>query len=121
MRGDPINWEPQICRAYQVPAPLSARQFLEFMLTRPLQFKPGENAASLGLNGEEVYAISGIVDGLKANFAGASRELGVTAARTDGTAVQFRALSRIDTPQEVLYYQHGGILPYVLRQLLAAS
>jgi aconitate hydratase len=85
----------------------------------PLQFKPGESAHALGLTGEEVYDIAGLVDGLKANFAGASRELSVTAKKADGTTTSFKALSRIDTPQEVLYYQHGGILQYVLRQLLA--
>jgi aconitate hydratase len=87
----------------------------------PLQFKPGESAASLGLTGEEVYEIAGLVDGLKTNFAGAARDLGVTAKKPDGTAVRFQAVSRIDTPQEVLYYQHGGILPYVLRQLVQAK
>ncbi|MDB5306368.1 MAG: acnA [Gemmataceae bacterium] len=86
----------------------------------PLQFKTGESAPALGLTGEEVYAISGLVDGLKANFAGAARELAVTATRPDGSAVTFKAVSRIDTPQEVVYYQHGGILPYVLRSLVAA-
>jgi aconitate hydratase len=84
----------------------------------PLQFKTGENAQTLGLTGEEVFDIAGLVDGLKANFAGAARELAVTAARPDGTKATFQAVSRIDTPQEVLYYLHGGILPYVLRQLL---
>ncbi|MBX9580069.1 MAG: aconitate hydratase AcnA [Gemmataceae bacterium] len=84
----------------------------------PLQFKTGENAQTLGLTGEEVFDIAGLVDGLAANFAGAARELAVTAARPDGTKVEFKAASRIDTPQEVLYYLHGGILPYVLRQLL---
>ena len=44
-----------------------------------------------------------------------------TATRADGTTIAFKTLSRIDTPQEVLYYLHGGILPYVLRQLLAAK
>jgi aconitate hydratase len=87
----------------------------------PLQFRPGESAASLGLTGEEVYEIAGLVDGLRTNFAGAARELSVTAKKPDGTAVRFTAVSRIDTPQEVLYYQHGGILPYVLRQLVQAK
>jgi aconitate hydratase len=87
----------------------------------PLQFMPGQGANSLGLTGEEVYDIGGLVEGLKANFAGAARELTVTATKSDGTTVVFKALSRIDTPQEVLYYQHGGILPYVLRQLVAAK
>jgi aconitate hydratase len=85
----------------------------------PLQFRPGESAASLGLTGEEVYDIAGLVEGLRTNFAGTARELTVTAKKADGTTVAFKAISRIDTPQEVLYYQHGGILPYVLRQLLA--
>ena len=50
-----------------------------------------------------------------------ARELAVHAVRPDGTRVEFHAVCRIDTPQEVLYYQHGGILPYVLRQLLLAK
>ncbi|HEY3787730.1 MAG TPA: aconitate hydratase AcnA, partial [Urbifossiella sp.] len=87
----------------------------------PLQFKPGESAHSLGITGEEVFAIAGLVDGLKSNFSGASRELAVTATKPDGSTISFKAVSRIDTPQEVLYYLHGGILPYVLRQLLAAK
>lgn len=86
----------------------------------PLQFKTGESAASLGLTGEEVFDVRGVVDGLKVNFAGAAKELAVTATRPDGTKVEFHAVCRIDTPQEALYYQHGGILPYVLRQLAAA-
>jgi aconitate hydratase len=86
----------------------------------PLQFKLGETAASLGLTGEEVFDIGGLVEGLKTNFAGPAKELTVTATRPDGTTLAFTALSRIDTPQEVLYYLHGGILPYVLRQLIAA-
>jgi aconitate hydratase len=87
----------------------------------PLQFKMGESAQSLGLTGEEIYAIDGLVEGLKVNFAGSAKELTVTATKADGTNISFKAVSRIDTPQEVLYYLHGGILPYVLRQLLAAK
>ena len=87
----------------------------------PLQFKLGESAASLGLTGEEIFDIGGLVEGLKTNFASAAKELTVTATRPDGTTAAFKAISRIDTPQEVLYYQNGGILPYVLRQLLAAK
>jgi aconitate hydratase len=87
----------------------------------PLQFKLGESAANLGLTGEEIFDINGLVDGLKTNFAGAAKELTVTATRPNGTTVAFTAISRIDTPQEVLYYLHGGILPYVLRQLIAAK
>ena len=84
----------------------------------PLQFKAGESAATLGLTGEEVYDVGGLVAGLAANFAG-DKHLTVVATRPDGTKHAFQAVCRIDTPQEVLYYQHGGILPYVLRQLAA--
>ena len=87
----------------------------------PLQFKAGENASSLSLTGEETFSIAGLVDGLKVNFSGAAKDLAVTATKPDGTAISFKAVCRIDTPQEVLYYLHGGILPYVLRSLLAAK
>jgi aconitate hydratase len=86
----------------------------------PLQFRAGESAASLGLTGEEVYDIAGLVTGVTTGFAG-GKELAVTAKKPDGSAVTFTVVCRIDTPQEVLYYQHGGILPYVLRQLLLAK
>ena len=84
----------------------------------PLQFLPGQNAASLGLTGEEVYATVGLPALLDGGFSG-GRDLGIRATRADGTAVDFKALVRIDTPQEIAYYQHGGILQYVLRQLAA--
>ena len=84
----------------------------------PLQFRAGESAASLGLSGEEVYSIEGLVAGIDTGFAG-GKELTVRAAKADGTEAVFKAVCRIDTPQEALYYRHGGILPYVLRQLLA--
>lgn len=83
----------------------------------PLQFKPGENADSLGLTGEEVYDITG----LSAALGESTKTIGVAAKRADGTTKLFEAIVRIDTPQEVLYYQHGGILQYVLRQLLAGK
>jgi aconitate hydratase len=82
----------------------------------PLQFKEGDNAQSLGLSGEETYEISGLKRMLDTNFA-SGRELKVRARRADGNMLEFPAIVRIDTPQEALYYQHGGILPYVLRQL----
>jgi aconitate hydratase len=74
----------------------------------PLQFKSGENRQTLGLTGEEVYSIQGIAQGLKPK-----REITVKA---DGRT--FTVVARIDTPEELEYYRHGGILPYVLRQLL---
>jgi aconitate hydratase len=84
----------------------------------PLQFLPGENAESLGLTGEEVFEISG-VRGLIEKFPSGSG-VKVRAVGAGGTK-QFEALVRIDTPQEALYYANGGILQYVLRQLLAGS
>ena len=80
----------------------------------PLQFLPGENAESLGLTGDEVLEITGIRP-LIENFVPGSR----VRVRADGK--QFETLVRIDTPQEALYYANGGILQYVLRQLLAGS
>jgi aconitate hydratase len=78
----------------------------------PLQFMPGDNVESLKLTGEEVFAIDGLATAVASGFAH-GRELTVRAGDR-----QFRAIARIDTPQEVLYFQHGGILQYVLRQLL---
>ncbi len=78
----------------------------------PLQFLPGESAASLGLTGREVFSIEGL-DG------GQASEVTVRAQREDGSEFRFQASVRIDTPQEIDYFRHGGILPYVLRQLAA--
>jgi aconitate hydratase len=83
----------------------------------PLQYKPTQSTASLGLTGEEVFRIDGLAAGIADGFA-TGRELTVVATKPDGTEFRFQALARIDTPQEVLYYQHGGILQYVLRQLV---
>ena len=82
----------------------------------PLEFRKGENVATLGLSGEEVFDLEGLTEKLANNFAG-GREITVRARHADGTEKVFPAVVRIDTPQEVLYYQHGGILQYVLRQL----
>ena len=77
----------------------------------PLQFKPGENVASLGLSGLESYNISGLGDG-------SAKEVTVSAIPDNGgNPITFTATVRIDTPQEVRYYQNGGILQYVLRQM----
>jgi len=83
----------------------------------PLQFLPGENAESLKLTGEEVFQIAGIKDVVE-NFT-AGRQIAVRVK--GGKAVEFKAIVRIDTPQEALYYANGGILQYVLRQLLAGK
>jgi aconitate hydratase len=80
----------------------------------PLEFLPGQSAASLGLDGREVYHIEGI----PAAVAG-SRRATVRAVASDGAERRFEAVVRVDTPQEAEYYRNGGILPYVLRQLAA--
>jgi aconitate hydratase len=84
----------------------------------PLQFQPGENVASLGLSGEEVYDLVGLSQAAAQGFAGGK----TLVVRAQGTrAREFKVTVRIDTPQEVLYYRHGGILQYVLRQLLGKT
>jgi len=84
----------------------------------PLQFLSEEDPETLALTGEESYDVTGLREILDSKFA-SGRHVKVTAKRADGTAVQFEVTVRIDTPQEILYYQHGGILQFVLRQLLA--
>ena len=84
----------------------------------PLQFSPGENAESLGLAGDELFEIIGVGD-LVAKFK-AGQQVKVKASSA-GKSNEFNALVRIDTPQEAQYYANGGILQYVLRQLLAAK
>ncbi len=78
----------------------------------PLQFEDGDTATELGLDGTETYDITGL-DGGKA------KSVKVVATKGDGKKVEFDARVRIDTPKEVEYFQHGGILHYVLRQLAA--
>jgi len=76
----------------------------------PLNFMPGENSDSLGLTGKESFDIEGLGDG-------SSETITVTATADDGKVTSFQARVRIDTPKEMEYYRHGGILHYVLRQL----
>jgi aconitate hydratase len=85
----------------------------------PLQFPLEENAESLGLTGEEVYEITGLKPVLD-NFRSGAK-LQVKASCHDGACIVFDATLRIDTPQEALYYRHGGILNYVVRQLLQGN
>ncbi len=82
----------------------------------PLQFEAGKNSESLGLTGEETYDIVGFKERLDRKFEN-GRSVDVVATAADGKKTTFEARIRIDTPQEILYYQHGGILQYVLRQL----
>jgi aconitate hydratase len=78
----------------------------------PLQFKGGMTRKSLGLTGEEIFDIGGFAGGIKPGM-----DLAVTMKRADGQVVIFGATCRIDTLDEVEYFRHGGILPYVLRRL----
>ncbi|MCB9789034.1 MAG: aconitate hydratase AcnA [Deltaproteobacteria bacterium] len=86
----------------------------------PLQFEDGDSAQSLGLTGRERFDIEGLADGIASDFE-QGRHVTVRAHPDEGDAITFRALVRIDTPQEVQYYRHGGILQYVLRQLLGSD
>ncbi len=83
----------------------------------PLQFLAGESAQALGLDGTETLDFEGITDTVGSGFAN-GRAIRARARGEDGQVTEFQLLVRIDTPQEVLYYRHGGILQYVLRQLL---
>jgi aconitate hydratase len=83
----------------------------------PLQYAPGQNAASLGLTGHEVFSIGGLEE---LNQGSVPKEVPVSVAREDGSRSEFSALVRIETPMEAEYYRHGGILRYVLRQLAGA-
>ena len=78
----------------------------------PLCFRTGENAASLKLTGRETYDVLGMGDTLRP-----SGEVTVRVTAEDGTARDIEAIARIDTPEELVAFRHGGILPYVLRQL----
>jgi aconitate hydratase len=83
----------------------------------PLQFREGQNAASLGLTGKETY----YVEGIRGSLNGGGRKAAVRAVADDGAETKFTVDVRVDTPQEVEYYRNGGILPYVLRQLAAQA
>jgi len=84
------------------------RSNLLMMGILPLQFVPGESRETLGLTGRETFSITGLEGG----------EARKVTVRADDT--EFRAILRLDTPRERVYLRHGGILPYVLRRLLAS-
>jgi aconitate hydratase A / 2-methylisocitrate dehydratase len=79
----------------------------------PLEFLPGDTAASLGLTGKEKFDVEGLAQAFTPR-----KKLQVRATADDGREMKFNAVARIDTPVEIAYYQHGGILQYVLRQML---
>ena len=78
----------------------------------PLEFKAGENRETLGLTGQEVFEIEGVAS------LSPKKAISVQAKASDGSAKKFSVTARVDTPEEVSYYHHGGILQYVLRQML---
>jgi aconitate hydratase len=81
----------------------------------PLQFTGSDSAASLGIKGDEEISISGLDD------IRPQQELLLTIKYADGSKKEIKVKSRIDTPIEVDYYKHGGILPYVLRELISKA
>lgn len=83
----------------------------------PLQFMPNESAETLKLTGEEEFSVIGLQAGIKDKFA-SGKELWVRATLADGTTKEFKVICRLDTPTEMDYYRHGGVLQYVLRDLL---
>ena len=82
----------------------------------PLQFQGDDSVESLGITGDETYDISGLEGGIKPQ-----QEVTLTIHRENGTSQDVKLLLRIDTPIEVEYYEHGGILPFVLRDLLSTD
>ena len=78
----------------------------------PLEFKAGESRETLGLTGHEVFEIEGV------STLSPKKPITVKAKAADGKERTFSAIARVDTPEEVVYYHHGGILQYVLRQML---
>jgi aconitate hydratase len=86
----------------------------------PIQFRDGDSASSLGIDGRELFDIGGLAEALQGGFR-SEPLVRVTARRDDGGETAFEAILRLDTPREADYYRHGGILQYVLRQLLAES
>ncbi len=92
------------------------RSNLVGMGVMPLEFLPGQSAAALGLTGHETYDVTGLSSDLKP-----VKRVAVRATAADGKITEFEAVARVDTPDDVEYYRHGGLMPYVLRSLLAAG
>jgi len=92
------------------------RSNLTNMGVLPLQFRAGESAASLGLTGTEEYTLVGVASALKPRG-----DLQVVARAADGSSKTFTVMVRIDTPEELVAFRHGGILPYVVRQLVGRN
>jgi aconitate hydratase len=116
--GSSRDWAAKGTRLLGVRAVLAEsferihRSNLVGMGVLPLEFLPGENRESLGLTGHEIYSIEGVASLTP------RKEATVHAKSADGNVKTFKARVRVDTPEEVSYYRHGGILQYVLRQML---
>jgi aconitate hydratase len=121
--GSSRDWAAKGSRLLGVRAVLAEsferihRSNLIGMGVAPLQYLPGDSAEALGLTGREVFAVSGLAAFYGRPFT-AGAEVTVRATAEDGRTKELAVRLRIDTPQEAEYYRHGGILPYVLRQLL---
>ena len=120
--GSSRDWAAKGTRLLGVKAVVAAsferihRSNLVGMGVLPLQFLDGVTAQSLGLDGSQTFSIGGLSDGIQPG-----QQLTVEVKTTDGKLRYFPVKVRIDTPIEIDYYRHGGILPFVLRQLLARN
>jgi aconitate hydratase len=92
------------------------RSNLTNMGVLPLQFKTGDTAASLKLTGTEEFSLIGVADTLMPRG-----DVRVVARAADGSTKDFTVTCRIDTPEELVAFRHGGILPYVVRQLVSRT
>ncbi len=116
--GSSRDWAAKGTRLLGVRAVLAEsyerihRSNLVGMGVLPLEFKPGENRESLGLTGQEMFDVEGVASLTP------RKQITVKAKAPDGSVKTITAMARVDTPEEVSYYQHGGILQYVLRQML---
>src|SRR3989442_4059140 len=120
--GSSRDWAAKCTLLLGLPAVLAEsferihRSNLVGMGVMPLEFLPGESAKSLGLTGHETYDIDGLAHDLKPG-----KRVQVRATAPNGRAKEFTTVARVDTPDDVEYYRHGGLLPYVLRRLLRAA
>jgi aconitate hydratase len=120
--GSSRDWAAKGTRLLGVKAVVAAsferihRSNLVGMGVLPLQFQDGTSAQTLGLDGSETYSISGLSDEIQP---GATVSLEIV--RKDGATQTVPVKLRIDTPIEIDYYRHGGILPFVLRELVARN
>ena len=118
--GSSRDWAAKGTKLLGVKAVIAAsyerihRSNLVGMGVLPLQFLDGVTAESLGIDGSQTFSITGLSDALQPG-----QQLTVELKTTDGKTRYFPVKVRIDTPIEIDYYRHGGILPFVLRQLLA--